>query len=315
MKTNKTFQLSWRHIVVLLILVLAVYVFVPKIDGFRDSFQYFSTANIHLLAVAFVIIMLSCVAAAGTYKCLAFRRLQFGRIVLVQYCGMFVNRLLPAGVGGMSLLVDFLYRHKHSLAQASTVVAVNNFLGGVGHGLLLLLAATLSGVLITEVLPKNVYIFAGVAAAVGTVLVGVAIVAKNISGQRGKVLRFVKSASKAFHAYRKRKTAVGGALLCSMFNTLLHACAVMTVALAFDVQISLFVALVVLAGGVAAATASPTPGGVIGAEAGLTATLIAFGYNPSVSLAIAFAYRLISYWIPILVGIAAFLYAQHKRYI
>lgn len=315
MKTNKTIQLSWRHVSVLLILVLALYIFVPKLDGFRDSFQYFSSASSSLMVGAFTLILLSCVAAAGTYKCLAFKRLPFGRIVLVQYCGMFVNRLLPAGVGGMSLFVDFLYRHKHTLAQASTVVAVNNFIGSLGHGLLLLLAAAFSGSLITDVLPKNIYIFAGAVAVVGIILVGVAIALKNISGQRGKVFRFLKSVSKSFGAYRKRKIALGCALACSVFNTLLHACAVMAVAFAFDIQISLFVALVVLAGGVAAATASPTPGGVIGAEAGLTATLIAFGYNPSVSLAVALAYRLVSYWIPILIGITAFLYAQKRRYI
>src|SRR3546814_20233031 len=71
----------------------------------------------------------SVLSAAAAYRLLSFRKIPYRRIALVQYSSMFINRLLPAGLGGVSLFVDFFYRHKHSLGKATAVVAVNGMLG------------------------------------------------------------------------------------------------------------------------------------------------------------------------------------------
>jgi uncharacterized protein (TIRG00374 family) len=50
------------------------------------------------------------------------------------------------------------------------------------------------------------------------------------------------------------------------------------------------------------ASSAPTPGGVGAVEAALIAGLTAFGVNPGTALAAAFGYRLVSAWIPVLIG-------------
>jgi len=74
-------------------------------------------------------------------------------------------------------------------------------------------------------------------------------------------------------------------------------------------------AALVMTLGVIAATVTPTPGGVVGAEAGLATGLVAYGFAAEEAIAAAVLYRIISYWIPLVVGAAAFLTAQKKRYI
>jgi uncharacterized protein (TIRG00374 family) len=67
--------------------------------------------------------------------------------------------------------------------------------------------------------------------------------------------------------------------------------------------------------GIALGTATPTPGGLGGIEAGLVAGLIIYHVDSATALATVLLYRLLSYWLPLLVGAAALVYSQRQRYI
>ena len=49
---------------------------------------------------------------------------------------MFINRLLPAGIGAMGVNYLYLRKNKNTKIQAASVVAINNLLGGIGHNIL-----------------------------------------------------------------------------------------------------------------------------------------------------------------------------------
>jgi undecaprenyl-diphosphatase len=66
--------------------------------------------------------------------------------------------------------------------------------------------------------------------------------------------------------------------------------------------------------GVLAGTVTPTPGGVVGAEAGLAAALVAYGVPAASAIAIALLYRLVTYWLPMVPGFVVFL-AIRKKYL
>lgn len=60
-------------------------------------------------------------------------------------------------------------------------------------------------------------------------------------------------------------------------------------------------------------TALPiTPGGLGLVEAGLTGTYVAFGVTPHVAVVVVLSYRLISYWLPVIAGIPAYLREVRK---
>jgi uncharacterized protein (TIRG00374 family) len=54
-----------------------------------------------------------------------------------------------------------------------------------------------------------------------------------------------------------------------------------------------------------------TPGGLGFVEAGLTATLTLAGVNAADAVLATLAYRLVSYWLPLMVG--PFAYLLHRR--
>jgi uncharacterized membrane protein YbhN (UPF0104 family) len=54
------------------------------------------------------------------------------------------------------------------------------------------------------------------------------------------------------------------------------------------------------------ASGTPTPGGIGGAEAALTAGLVASGQSAADSLAAALLFRAVTYWLPMVLGYAAF---------
>ena len=55
------------------------------------------------------------------------------------------------------------------------------------------------------------------------------------------------------------------------------------------------------------ANALPIPGGIGGVEGGMIGSFIAFGVSGSIAALAVLAYRLISFWLPILPGTVAYL--------
>jgi uncharacterized protein (TIRG00374 family) len=105
------------------------------------------------------------------------------------------------------------------------------------------------------------------------------------------------------------------ALLASMAITAGYTFVLYSMGLAFNARLTIVQALFVLTIGVLAATITPTPGGIGGAEAGLVAALISVGVTSHQALTVALTYRFLVYWLPILPGLAAFQMILRRRYI
>lgn len=312
MKSKQKNHFTWRQGLLVAVLVIAVYVLVPQLDQFRASFSAIQDANIALLGLAFCSILVAALAAALSYEGLVFKRVSFYRIALIQYAGMFINRLFPAGFGRLSLFVDFLYRQGHTFAQASTIAAVNNGLGFLGHITLLAVAGIVTGFGFMPHVTFNEPILYGI----GAIIVGAAawFVLRYVK-QAQNITKFLYNVLHTLTQFRTREAALLRAYICCIVNTCLHVLALALVIKAFNVDLPVAAVLVVLTGGLAAATVTPTPGGLVGVEAALTAVLISYGINDGTALAIALSYRLVSYWLPIFPGIAAFWFVQKRNYI
>ncbi|EFK95656.1 conserved hypothetical protein [sediment metagenome] len=96
------------------------------------------------------------------------------------------------------------------------------------------------------------------------------------------------------------------ALLFSMMITACYAAVLYFAIHALGADASLLQTFIVLTAGVAAASVTPTPGGIGGAEAGLVAGLVSIGITADVGLSIALVYRFVTFWLPILPGFIAF---------
>ncbi len=304
-------RISRRALVQLVILGLLVYILIPISQGFDRTFGVLISADPNYVLLAIVAILASYLFAALTYYLLSFKPVTLRSVISVQLAGCFVNRLLPAGLGGLGLYAWFLNKQGHTGQQATAIVATNNILGVLGNVLLFVLAIVFLALEppIFEIpqLPPALYIFACMILLVSLIL----ILQKKISFD---VRGFLSGVISTFWRFRERPHVLLMGLANNMILTSLHVTALLLIGMAIGIQIDPGQALLVVSFGTLAGALVPTPGGVGGAEAGLFAVLAAYGYPIESALGVALLYRMVTYWLPLLPGIIVFRFVQ-RRYL
>lgn len=310
MSSEPDFRLNRRYLFVVVILLLTLYIIVPQVGDFKSSLHLLSHPLPGWTALAIVFTFLTYTAGAATYCLLAFKELSYRRTLLIQFVAMFINRLLPGGIGALGANFVYLKKQKHTSAQAASVVAVNNLLGGLGHYLLLGTVLVFTGYSTIQAsqsdnaVNNNIkYIWIGLLISL--------IIALVIGRNRFK--KGLIDLKTQLLDYRHRPGHVGAALLTSICLTTFNVLALYCCAAALGVNLNFAITMLIFTLGIGAGTATPTPGGLGGFEAGLVAGFVSFKVDASTALAIALLYRLISYWLTLVVGAVAFFISQKKR--
>ena len=290
--------------------VLILYVILPHIGAFHASTTLLRHVRPGEVALAVVFAYLTYVAAAGTYSLLAFHKLHYFRTIAIELSGMFLNRLIPAGLGNIGVNYRYLRQNKHSGPEAGSVVAVNNTLGFVGHMLLL------SFLLLTVSIPSmNLRLHASSWIVTAAGLTGIVLLAVVFSRFNARVRKSLNDFFRQVYMFRRRPLRLLAAMVTSISLTLSNVTALLLCVHAYGFSINFLTALIVFTFGLALGTATPTPGGLGGYEAGLVAGLVAYDFSSAQALAIVLTYRLITYWLALLTGAASFLYVQRRGYI
>lgn len=294
-----------------LILVIAIaatlYGLVPQLGGLHASLYLLRAARREPLMLAGIAYLATFASATLLYKILALRKLFFIPTLIVQLAAMGANRLLPAGSGALVTNVAYLRRSRHTLSEAGTIVSLNNTLGVVGHVLLLIIMLPLIAPVIQ--MPRWSYRHILVGIIIGAVLIILGVFLrryKNVQRARLDIVRTLEH-------YRRRPLRLGWALICSMSLTALNVACLWYCGQALDLHFSPAGALVALTAGVGAGTVIPTPGGLGAAEAGLYAALVIQHVSPAGALATALLFRLITFWLPAIIGMPAWLYVKQQK--
>jgi uncharacterized membrane protein YbhN (UPF0104 family) len=302
-----------RNVVILVLVLLALYIIVPQIGRFRDSLSILRHIRVWWLVLAIGLSLITYTAAAASYYLLAKERIKYFRTVVIQGASMFANHLFPAGIGNISVNFLYLRKNKHTKIEAGSVIAVNNFIGFIGH---IILLTTL--LLITHTSPLHIKVphilrdFVLVGAGIVIVFLLVCLISNSI---RKRIRLAAIDARSNILSYKDQPAALFFSLICIMSLTTLYSLCLSSCAKALGIDLTLTQSLIVLTVGVAGSTLTPTPGGVIGVEAGLGAGLIACGISAAPALAIVLTYRFVTYWLAILLGLSSFLLAEKKKYI
>jgi glycosyltransferase 2 family protein len=292
------------------LLLIGVYGILPQLGSFGDSIAILEEANLATVMLAALVGMCTVVFASILYRLLALHTIKLVPTFAVQLGGLCINRLLPAGVGGLGLNYLYLRRQRHSKAEAALVVTGNNLVGFVGHGALLLLIlllgapVTFSGFTAPDISAWMITICLGL-------VLAIAYLVKR--WWLPTVAAFLKELRAGLKAYRKRIGRLPGALLASCGITLSNAICLLLCCTALSVSVSFTEVFILLTIGVAAASATPTPGGIGGAEASITAGLLAFGVSASAALACALLFRLVTFWLGLAVGAIAVIYIKRSQ--
>jgi uncharacterized membrane protein YbhN (UPF0104 family) len=236
-------------------------------------------------------------------------RLSFVRTYLTQLAVAFSGLVAPSAIGNIALNLRYLQRAGVDPAVAGGSVGLAQLAQFSSYFVLLLLSSVLAGTgpraSFTPPLPAVM----GLIVLVALLLLALAVPA----GRRllmGRFLplvrRVVPRVVAIFQDPRKVVTLFAGALLLDMSFVAALTCATR----AFGATPSIPAVAVVYFAGAIIGSAVPTPGGLGGVEAALSAGLVAMGLNPGIAVSSVLLFRLCTYWLPIPFGWASLNYLQ-----
>jgi glycosyltransferase 2 family protein len=299
-----------KVIIALSILVFCVFI-IKQHSDFSNSISAIKAANIHLIGLSLVFSFFSFIAAAAVFVFISIKKLPYFRTLLVQVASAFTNRLLPAGTGGLATFTRYLMTQGHTTSQAAALSSVNNLLGFLGLMLITIAVALTSHTPLDQVirltLPSWVYLFFFI------FLIATLLFAALNKRAKKVILKTLLTIKKDLITISARPLRLLMALIASMMITLSFAAVLYVSVYALGTSITILQTFIVLTVGVAAASVTPTPGGIGGAEAGLVAALSSIGINADVGLSIALVYRMATFWLPIVPGFIAFQIALKKN--
>lgn len=300
-----------RTIIWVIIVVLVLYAVIPQLGIFKHARINIMTMQWSFVLLAAAWTALTYICAAQSYRWLSFKPLRFLRTLIAQLAALFATRIVPAGLGGIGANYAYLRGSKHNPSQAAAVVAVNNTLGMLGNILLLVVAI----VLFPDRIPNAVFErhISGVQIG-GYIAVFILISLLAVVRYRKRLAKALTSFTKQIVLFRFRMPAVFAAFLASLLLTTANVLALYSCAAALGMQPTLVVSLLVYSFAIVLGTFTPTPGGLGGIEAGLVIGFVAFGMDAGVALAIALLFRIVSNWVPLLIGASAFWYAERHHY-
>jgi undecaprenyl-diphosphatase len=296
-------------VVGLLLLGGAVYTLLPQLSSMQAVLGSLAEANRVWLAVATLCGFVAIVPAAISLIGSCATPLPFWRTNVVQLAAAFTGRTTPGGVGFFGINIAFMERLGIRRSSAVGVTVLNMAAtGAVGAiwGLIGVFGIGVSGLL------KGVHVPLGwpVLGAAAGVLVAATAVLFSPFGRRRIVRPGLRVTRELLGVLRQPLRAVqliGGATGYLVISGLGLAA---TLA-AFDAHVPVLAVIVVFIIGHTLGHIAPIPGGLGPTEALTIAGLTALGTAPTVAVATVLTMRLLTYWLPVLPGIATFRYLQH----
>ncbi len=290
---------------------LALYVFIPQLGNLSDSMDAIKTADTRYILWAFALSGATYLSAAGVYKFLSYLPINYFKTLLVTISTSFTNRLLPASAGGIATNIRYLQKVGYDTVQASSITALNNLVGLIGHICILFIVAGLSSSSFREVVKipvsRKVVFFAVIV--VFSLILAITFTRKL----RLKAMRIIRSIREDMTKLFEHPDRFFFALISAMSITSFYALCLYVCAQSLGVDISILQAFFVFTIGATAASVTPTPGGIGGAEAGLVAGFVSIGIPADIGLSVSLLYRLITFWVPIIPGFIAFNFATKKQ--
>ena len=295
-----------RTAIMLVCSLVAIYVLIPQFADVTGMFRQLEDAN---WALVFVVLMFSLFTYFGASISLMaacpvpvhpFDALK------VSLSGSFVNRITPAGIGGIGLNLRFMQKAGANTTEAASRWGVNALAGGIAH-------MTYATLFIVWARRDNAFDFRlpEMPIIVGIAIVGVgAGVVFLLPYGRHKLLGPVRRV--AAHAWEGvRSLAHEPARLALMFLggslvTLGYLFGLYAAVRAFGGTTSLAAVGAVYLAGSAIGQAAPAPGGLGAVEAVLIAGLTSAGLDKEIAVPAVLLFRFATFWIPILPGWLSF---------
>ena len=294
-------------------LVLVWYIFSLAAD-WNQIWDAFTTANLSYLLPVLVLAFVPYFTGALSMEGAVPIDLPFFRTTAIMLGQSYLNRFTPANAGGMAMRIRYLQLSGLDGTVSATSIGLTSAASGVAQGLMIVVFLLWGGAsdrFSDFQLPD----IGAIVIAVLLVGAAVAIVLLATAWGRDTVRPWVvrtfgqirETVAELGKDPKKLSQLFGGAILGKLANI----SAFWLSALAFGVDISFPKAGALYIIATTIGSAVPTPGGVGGVEAALTAALLSFGVDNATAAGIVLFFRLLTFWLPTIPGYGFFRYSQH----
>jgi undecaprenyl-diphosphatase len=295
--------LSFRSVLLAGGAVFAVHLFLSQAGLAGRTVGALAAANPAWLGLAALCCVGTYFAAGLAQLGAASMRVAYVEAAMVQVASSFANKVTPASLGGAAVNVRYLQRVGLARNDAYAAVALNTAAGAVLHVTALVVAGICLGRGGFGIfnLPTTSHLVLGSAV---VAVIAVAVFSSPI-GQRRLVPPLRLGAAAVVATLRQPRKAVelfGG----SAAITTLYAFALWASLQATHGGVSIGSVGAVYLGSAAVTAVAPTPGGMGAMEAALVAGFTGLGAAAGPALAGVLAFRLVTFWLPILPGWVVF---------
>ena len=292
-----------RTILVIIVFILAARVFIPQLDALADSIKVIGQADIAWLLLGVVLYFTGVPVLAGQFVALSLKKMTYALTLRVEAATLFVNKILPQGVGTISLNIYYFIKMKHTPSQASAAVTVNAIASTSAYIVLIILALIFSDISIDFGGMEGGKDASPAAIAIASIImIGSVVTLISAKNLRQKAIATWETFKANITAYKTRPKSLAVNTILNGIGTSLNVLTLMVCAQSIGVDVSFADALLAYTFGNFAATLVPTPGGIGSAEMGIYSGLVLVGVDSALAISITLLYRLISYWLPILPG-------------
>lgn len=282
------------------------YVIIPRIDQFKESFAALQDVNPLWMLFAILIYFTGMPLMAIQLVAIALKPLTFFITYKVQMAALFVNRVMPSGLGLVLLNTYYLKKYNHSNTETASVISMSALTSALAFSGIIVIGLILGQG--SEVVSQAsfslphwlLYVVFGVA----TIWALAIWVSPTL---RRKLKKPFQDISQQLAGYRHRPKDIGIAITGNGLATMTSVVALYACAQSLGTPISLTLALITYVLGNTLGGLIPTPGGLGGVDAGLYAGLVLGGVDGTEALSIVLLYRLITYWLAIIPGFLFFI--------
>ncbi|MBV9412911.1 MAG: flippase-like domain-containing protein [Acidimicrobiia bacterium] len=291
-----------RTLIALAAFGFAVQLLLPQIGEFSQTVDAVRSAHWAWMLAAVAAAAATFVAAAFAQRGATAKHLPLYPMTIVQVACSFVNRVTPAGTGGLGLNERHLEKSGLTRSASLAAIGLNALAGAVVHalGVAVAIAALGQSGIGGAPLPRGWGVL--VAITVGFAIAGIVLLSPLRRRIAGPMKR---AASDLVHVLRRPLQAL------QLFSgnigvTLGNALALAACLAAFHADANFLEVIVVYLGGSAVASVSPTPGALGAVEAALVAGLTGVGVAAGPAVAGVLSFRLVTFWLPTVPGFWAF---------
>jgi undecaprenyl-diphosphatase len=280
------------------------YYLISLATDWQDIWATLKTANWATIPLMLVLMVCSYVGGAISLMGAVTNQLPFWQTTEVMFGQSFLNRFTPANAGGMALRARYLQLAGTDLTVAAAAVGLTSAASGIIQGVYLVIFTVWGGATgaFSNISLPSLSSVLLLLVLLGAVVGGIVL---STWGRRTVVPWIKRTWRKAFGSFRelskrpaKMAALFGGAAFAKMSTVV--AFVVSVHAFGVDMSFPRAAALYMVANTIGSAV--PTPGGVGGIEAALTAALIAAGVQDATAASIVLYFRLWTFWLPTVPG-------------